>query len=287
MTSFCFSIPVHEEPLVVKNQVQNIRALLPNTFIILHLSLISFQMRESLQRALSDLPDVYINPVSYPTRWGWFLHAHLFNYEYAKKLGIPFDYFLMDTSNALLIRPGAEDHISRFDFLSDCEHIRLEELETAKDHWGFPIALRDDVSFLKMTDSLGCKDFYASAHEGTAYKRELFDEMYKVFARFYDFHLLEPRYPKEEIYLSTVARALSSKYSNPITWRTIFHRKGIRQMEDPKTIVDSIRATGSYKYWNPHKEDPDYGKNYYGFRGIARKIDDPLRQYITACNLHK
>jgi hypothetical protein len=281
VAKICISITAHEHPDVIRNQIENINHFLPNSFIVLHWSFGSFPLRAQIEAICAEFENVFLNSLLTPTVWGWMFHCHLFNYEFAKRKGLPFTHFVLEASAGMLVRHGAEEHIQRFEFLSNHEHARIDDLKTFDRYWGIPIAVHQDIPFLKMLDALGTSDLYFSQHEGMAFERHLFDEMMKIFTEYYPFHLHERRYPREELFFSTVAGNLSKKYSNPITWMGRCPVPAPDPNQNLIAIVESLRTTGTYQYQDARKADPDFGRNYYGFKPVSRNMGDPLRQHIT------
>lgn len=263
----CVSITIHEAPDVIENQIENINRFVPHNHIVLHLSFSGYKLLGEIKERIKKFKNVHLNPVLYPTFWGWMLHAHLANYRLVRKLGIDFDYFVLESSNSMFVRPGAGDYIKNFDFLSHSIH--SDEYEG--DKWGVHrAACNADESFRKMIKELNIRDIYGDRHEGIAYRRELMDEVVDIIQRYYQFEIGELRYAREEIYFSTLGRHLSSNYSRPITYR---------DWDTPRESVERIRREMTIN--DPAQRHVEFSK-CFAVKPILRILNDPLRQYVTS-----
>jgi hypothetical protein len=105
--NFCVSIPVHEEPKVILDQVLNVfKYLGDKTLIVLHLSK-GFNFKGLFNKDFSfmALDNVIINPNKLPTARGNLVHIHNSNFNFIKKI-FDFDYFLLHSSNDMYIKMG-------------------------------------------------------------------------------------------------------------------------------------------------------------------------------------
>ncbi|MBX7136881.1 MAG: hypothetical protein K1X83_02770 [Oligoflexia bacterium] len=259
----CVSITVHEQLEVIENQLRNVRRYLPASHIILHLSFEAHALRTRLLGIADRYENVFLNPIMYPTEWGWMYHAHLFNFEYAQKLGLDFDYFVTEASNTMYFRLGGEEYLKHYDFLSCSMPLDFDNTDWAN-VWNWKSQIDKDSAFWRMVESEKITKFYRDWHEGTAWKRELFEEMLAIISRYYQFDLKESRYPREEIYPSTLARHLSQNFSHPlvgVTWgeQTELVNRNLAMVSD---------AAGA---------DP----GYFGVKPVPRNMADPLRQFIN------
>jgi hypothetical protein len=101
----CFSIPVHEQPEVIQQQIDNIHHFNPDSLIVLHMSR---GFSTSVDRCL-------INPTQYETRhMSSFLRVHISNFYYVKD--IPFEYFVVLASNELFFKHGAYEYMRQYDY---------------------------------------------------------------------------------------------------------------------------------------------------------------------------
>lgn len=193
------SIPVHEKPDVINDQISNINQYIENPIIVLHLSQSFFcQYDES---SIIRNSNVFINPQHLVTQWGNIYETHISNYAYIKDK-IPFDYFLLQSSNDMFIKPGIEKYISSFDagfnkrFIWDGNSMWWPANEAIK-----------DLSLKKIMNHLGITRIVASQIEGSFYKKEIFDFIVKTIHGIItdndrrNFN----HYTREEIWFSTIA----------------------------------------------------------------------------------
>lgn len=114
MAKLLFSLPVHERPEILKDQIENINYFAPGSHICIHISHMAADLRDEFQRTC-EFDNVTFNPVSYETVWsGGILHAHIANFEHALQTGIDFDKIVLISSNELLVKPGLVDYASAY-----------------------------------------------------------------------------------------------------------------------------------------------------------------------------
>ena len=68
MKRIAISMPVHQSPLCIENQIQNIFKFVPNSVVVLHVSGSSPGLKEQVMRFKSRYGDILqVNPKSYNT----------------------------------------------------------------------------------------------------------------------------------------------------------------------------------------------------------------------------
>lgn len=118
------SIACHEQPLVIQDQLQNIRKFVPNSQVVLHSSLDSGSnfKNQLLNLSNNEFKDfMFVNNVSIPT------HApdeagnvknlttvHAENFKYISSLINDFDIFTVNTSNDMFVRKGINKLFEEF-----------------------------------------------------------------------------------------------------------------------------------------------------------------------------
>ncbi len=298
-----FSIPVHEQPDVVLNQIQNFTFYNPDSTIVLH---VSAWMPEADYRQLSShvvpLENVYIND---ERLWsghadGTQLKMHVLNILYARKLGLNYEFICFHASNDMFVRSGVQSFISE---MCGC----AETNPLTRDHtWPHTKACFNDKKLQEIMRRNSLSLIRVNQFEGSFYKRRIIetvvdrildvgmDEITGLYS--HGLKRLSTRfahwtnkgikkaiasckkrliplpgwlelgygfYPKEEAYFPTLSQDL-------------IHRKGSKycymnwsaQLLITKEDVDNIRS-------NKMKED------YFAVKRVGRKLDDPLRQYIS------
>ena len=213
----CISIPVHERPDVIRDQILNFRFYLPNCIIVLHKSrnFIETVSHGSFDD-LAKIEGVFVNPVSLPTwsRWGSFAHVHNSNFEFAHK-NLDFDYFCLHASNDMFVKAGAKDYIARF----DCgNHNALLEKDSG---WALAEKIFADPDLKKIMESVNLQDICGSQVEGMFFRREIFAEMIKIIERFYDFSNVDLNYERAEVYYPTLARKFATSFGMPYVFSSV------------------------------------------------------------------
>ena len=283
------SVPVHENPAVIRDQIQNIQRFIPGAQIVLHVNKnfffwgdkhfsIGIRSEFILKRftlpSLTSIPGVHVNTERWPTQWGNILHTHLANFRYAQR-ELTFDYFLLLSSACMLVRSGAADTIPQTDF-GVAARVPTED-------WRWRDRSLEDPIYQAIARDCGADQLYGGQSEGSYYRRELFAQMAEVIERHWTYH---PEHVRchEEIYLPTVATTLTGTNSDcPIVIST----NAIRAVGTQ--AVDVVRGQAWMSSVNedlePRKRHftflrPD--ANIYGLRPIPRAIKDPTRRYIRA-----
>lgn len=207
---YILSIPIHEKPEVVIDQLCNIKHYWRDNYaVILHISKgfnwdSWYMTANDFKNIIALFDNVFINPESLDTKWGGIIHTHLSNFKYAESI-IEFDYFVIVASNELFIKSGISRWIEGKDY--GCQTSRL--LSNIGDKWAFSKNVLADNNLKQMCLKENINDIYCSAPEGTFYKRELFHDMNKIINKYYTFDMNEDMYPREEVYLPTLAICLN------------------------------------------------------------------------------
>ncbi len=196
------SLPVHTQPLVVAGQVQNFSHYFPDATVVLHVSLQARFEVKTLETALrrSRCENVIINPTRVSTAWGSILPAHLANIAYIRKRGDA-SAICMHASNDMLVRKGVAAYIAGG--RNFC-HRRIVHPGTL---WRFGDAALVDPCLADLRNRLGGVDVIASQIEGSCYEASVLYEIADLIASVPQ--LPAPiAYPREEVWLSTLAHGL-------------------------------------------------------------------------------
>lgn len=209
------SIPVHEKPDVIIDQIQNIKKYFVNAVIVLHISRSFF--RNYSADSLYGLSDVYINPQNLETAWGNIIMTHVSNFEYISGL-IDFDYFLMHSSNDMYVRYGVENYISKY----DAGFCRREVLQKYSMWWPGEAAW-NDRQLRNIMQKIGQTRIFATQIEGSFYTKKLAQKIMKIIKENYMPSRNDTPYTREEVYFSTIASSLVdfSRVGYPITYSEV------------------------------------------------------------------
>jgi len=264
MPRICVSLPVHEQPAVILDQVENLRAFLPaDTQVVLHLS----QSLGADPAAVAPLlPDgVRVNPRSHATRWGDVLHVHNDNLSFAYDELEPFDYVLLHSSNDLYVRSGAERHVAT-------APVGAAAFPATDMAWTQAAAARRDEMLAAILADLGESQPHGSQIEGTFYAADLFAEMLERIQRRFRPGEGE-HYAREEIYYPTLASHLcQDAFAPPVVyWDARLQRSAV-----PATVwglLDGTFADSVAAY--------DFD-NMYAVKRVERVLHDRTRELIRA-----
>lgn len=262
---------------MIEQQIQNVLHYLPNSHLVLHFGIEAALIHANFRAQYKSHPRVHINDSCLPTAWGWILHAQLSNYFFARRLGLKFEFFLMDSSNSLFFRHGLEEYLDKLD-ADYCLNPTPLHAESMKEHWVKLHAFGSDPCFISMVNELRCADPHYCRHEGTAFRADLLAEMVRVISKHYIPSETEIYYPREEVYWATTAVHLSSRRADVFA---------ITAELTPELVNDlkSQNMTGlrTFAPWKDASET--YFANKFSIKPVPRRLDDALRKHINAIQL--
>lgn len=279
MTKILFSLPVHERPDIVKNQIENINYFCPGSTIVIHVSEGSLSLLDEFKENC-QFDNVFINPQSLPTIWSaGIIHTHVSNFLYALQREINFDYVMITSSNELFVRHGLGDYISKYEIGS-----QTEVYDQATD-WGVfreDFFNRDDMQ--NLMKALGLPTFFGGQTEGQFATRNVFMQIAKVYTDNFSFGPIG--FPIEEVVLPTFAARyglLGHTIGLPVTLCNYCNNLQIDQ-----NVVDQIRIGKGAFYARrvPRTlRSPHIGSSVldsiFSVKRVPRE-DCELRRYITS-----
>ncbi|ADL32892.1 hypothetical protein bpr_I0142 [Butyrivibrio proteoclasticus B316] len=265
------SIPVHEKPDVVIDQINNIKKYVPDAVLVIH---VSSELKEyaDLERFIANENSVYMNPEHLMCGWGKIIDAHISNYKYLRSI-TDFDYIMFHASNDMYIRKGVEKYISQFD-----AGFHVHKVFKISRWWPSVCALEDPVvaEILHLIDE---DSIVATQVESSFYSRVLFDEIVETIENARALTAqntrlnYEKNYTREEVYFSTIAnhlmlerglhRGFPTTYSEVhdfdralwkkqhVTWG-IYHRLGLNKLI-PRASYDKFEKDYSDRFAEKNK----------------------------------
>lgn len=262
-----FSIPVHERPDVIIDQIINISVHNEDCGIVLHISKAftdnnSSVSLQQLYAFVQKMPNVVINSNQYNTAWGHIVHTHIANYEYVCNL-TDFDYFTLLASNELFVRKGFYDKAKEF----ECG-FKYQKLQELKDRWMWAKNTLDDPTVYKIADNLSSDydDIVRSQLEGIFFSKTLFGEICKVIKKSFDINTTpELIYPREEVYYQEAAYFLMEDKKRIFNGCMTFNASNNTTWTPYRNVIDKV-ASGIY---------PEFS-----VKRVGRDINNPTRSYI-------
>ena len=278
MTKILFSIPVHEKPEIVRDQIENINYFCPGATIAIHVS--AGATAKDAFRRVCDLDNVIVNPSSYETIWcQGLMHAHVGNFLYALECGRSFEKVVLLSSNELLVKPGLAQYVSQYSLGS-----QTEMYDTATD-WG---SFRSDVlsahSMRKFLTRLELPVYFGGQAEGQFYDTPVFAHMARLFID--HFPMAPCGFPSEEIIPPTVAAHYARNGTDaalPITLcdyctNIVVSKEIIEQARTGRGAVYGRRIPRSLR--SPHIGTSAM-KGIFSIKRIPRE-DCELRRYVRS-----
>lgn len=244
----CFSIPVHEAPDVVNQQISNIHHFNPDSIVVLHKSL-SFNTDVVFNEAV-------VNPNRFETQWGnSFVRVHFSNFKAVEEYN--FEYFCVLASNELFFKHGAYDYMKQFD-------------------GGTQYLPETGVRFPRVIDLCNkhpTLSRVSSQIEGIFMKKyivkELIDSMNIDYTEFVSG-------AEEEVLFSTWLS--DSKYKNgyPITWFGGL----ISRFPYGEPWPELVETLHNWEKVPEDRQDSYHSRSIFSVKRVPRNMDAPLRQYL-------
>lgn len=195
------SLPVHEKFDVIANQLQNFKKYLPEAMIVLHLSAGAHFSIKELDGflKLNKVDNYIINPVQLNATWGGIIEVHLSNIELILQLGDA-QKVIFHSSNDMLIREGLSLYLKDKNFL-----FHQREVFPNSHWWPANVAIAD-MAFTDWLSAYGGA-IIASQIEGSMYGIEFLREFNDQYQWRYKRSFSSLRYPREELFFSSLAQA--------------------------------------------------------------------------------
>lgn len=210
-----FSIPVHERPEIVRDQIRNIKAFCPDSVVCLHVSRSAGDdITAYLNVAKEEGALVNPNRLDTGNDHSGIFHVHCSNFCFVRDEGVPFYAITLLSSNELLIRTGLEDFIQ--ERRVGCQTVLAET--TANWHL-FRYDLLEKLRGNGFLQHLGVDTYFGGQAEGQFYRAEIFEIIAKAYTDFFPSDL-PPGFEAEEIIPPTVIASLAAQGANisaPIT----------------------------------------------------------------------
>lgn len=201
----CISLPVHTRPAVIAGQLANFAAFLPAAQVVLHISADARFTPAQLEAALAadGCANAIINPQRLATGWGNILLAHLANVAWIRRQLPACTRICLHSSNDMLVRRGLGSHLAGGGNFLHRRPIRPGS------RWRFAGAALGDQPLLALRKRLGDAPVLGSQVEGSSYEAALLYEIADIVKHAARQPAPVP-YPREEVWLSTVAHACAA-----------------------------------------------------------------------------
>lgn len=195
------SLPVHERPDIVADQIANLRRFCPEALICLHLSA-GYEGDPAPFQALATVPGVLFNPRRLDTvRDCGLFHVHVSNFLHAISAHPELGRVCLISSNELLVRHGLAEHL-------DAYHAgaQVQVYDPATDWHLFAKRVDTLPEIAELLRFLGLPTIFGGQAEGQFYDANLFLDIATVFMRFLP--LAPYRFQTEEVLPQTIALSL-------------------------------------------------------------------------------
>lgn len=197
------SLAVHEEPKVIDDQIKNILKYIKDVVVVLHISKSYFNNHKLDEIIELSKENIFVNPINLDTKWGDIIETHISNFKYINEI-VDYDYIIFHSSNDMYIRHGIEDYISKYEAGFNIRKVNYGN----SNWWPGHVAIKDNILKEIMLNCGQCF-IVASQIEGSFYKRSIIEEIIEKIDKNTDvINEFKNRYPREEIYFSTIASSV-------------------------------------------------------------------------------
>lgn len=257
-----FSIPIHEKPEVVIDQIINIKHFNADCCIVFHVSKgfcfdSDYLSEEDFLKYLEEMDDVLVNPKRLRSGYEDIIQCHISNYRYASEQ-IQFKYIMFAASNELFIRQGLLEDIERF----DCGPSRRSAVNEQSTWIQEKRALLDDELKHYLSEK-SIDKIYSGQFEGSFMRKEMMEQISNAIESFYDYKKMSIRYAREEFYFHTLIAAF---YPN-----AAIREENTTYMDWANDLRISVADIINLKHNHEGK---------YSVKRIPRLINDEVRAFI-------
>lgn len=255
-----FSVPVHEKPEVVLDQICNLKYFNPNCGIVLHIST-DFNWKsgdikeKEFLSIIGRIRNVYINPNRLRSGLCDIIQCHISNFDYVSNV-VDFHFFMLTASNELYIKRGLYKKIKSYGYGNVCFQISGKKWS----QWEQGKGAHRDTVLKNIRQSYGQDKVYGAAVEGSFYNKEMMEQMCHDIKKYYDYKTMKEYYAREEVYFPSIAQYIK--------------KDGIKCYKEAVTYMDwdkelKVDITDIWK-----------NKTYFSVKRVNRDLYDVLRRYI-------
>jgi hypothetical protein len=267
--STCVSLPVHTRPAVIAGQLKNFAAFLPDAQVVLHVSAQARFTPAQLEAALDQAccSNACVNPQRLATGWGNILLAHLANIAWIRRHLPQCARICLHSSNDMLVRPGLAQHLERGANFLHHRPIRPGS------RWRFATPALADAALAAVCRRLGGAPPVASQAEGSCYEASLLYELADI-VKYAARQAAALPYPREEVWLSTVAHARGARVSGtPYVFSEVhcFDRVFWKVLR----VLDPLIGRRGDPHWLPRRA-LEFLMIRSGFHRIGRRMVDRI-----------
>jgi hypothetical protein len=295
MIDYVYSLPAHEKPQVLIDQIQNLNKFNKHfsVLIVIHLSQ-RFNLTDEDLQSIASQPNVLLNPERLITGFmdGSLYEAHLSNISFLYSNQIQFSHIIFIASNMMFVRKmkkitsdfiGSshdavthrgwfqawmavrDNNINKFQ-LYGCQ---IEGLFISKKLLDKMLPYLKSISHKALfidSDSLKRNTFYVKLIR--QFRKYRFKTNYPLkpirYFTFSHFFFARIAYATEEVYFSTIARLFEKEFT--------FHGKEISFQDWENSNIVTVQSINWLR--------SDENKDYVCTKRVDRVYDDPIRIYI-------
>lgn len=268
-----YSITCHESLESIVDQVKNYLYFNKEAIIIIHINkdcddlFLQVKSNYFLSESVGDRVFINENRVS-TSKSDYNLHcAHILNLKLINRMGIDFDYFILEASNSLMILNGVSDYISEFDIGLGFGKVNQYWADKIRGHASLVNFISDFAPHINLENSLlkGC-------HEGAFFSSSIVGSVFGLVDAIDSYCRINndpPNYPTEEVWFQVAFSILKKSFPGiKVSGTTTYlpWERNLKWTEDQ--VIDVIN----------NKSLP---KGKFSIKRIERDTNNTLRKIIS------
>jgi hypothetical protein len=257
-----FSVPVHENNLVVEDLIKNIQKYVKHPLIVLHTNSSFTDFDETIPQRYNN---VYVNPtkfnhVKFTSTFGILAS----NFHLTEQ--IDYDYHCIFHSNMMFIKHGVEEYFNG----TDSSYYSMNMKDDQRSN-----IMIENTNILSLITKEEILNNFA---EGTHCRKEIFQSLIEWVEQ-YEAFLTWPHGHIEEVVVPTLCYALSDKSKMVRSAMALCTNVGDY---DGGPSIDTVKEFLKKDNQAPNQDGEMLDTNNVFFiKRVRRSLDDPLRQFIN------
>ena len=272
--SLLFSIPIHEREDVVYNQIENIFNYNPGCKIILHINktFTSFNKKYVYKNLYFHQSNITFNKAGDDL-----FSLHVSNFNYSIQNNIPFDFFVILSSNEMFIKNGTVDYIYQYK-----NGLQSVQYNTNIDWHNFNHSkVLNNVNLNNLLKDLNLKHYYGGQTEGQFYTKSIFHKLSSIYLKSTQNNTFLYPFEAEEILPQTIFKSLNIQdFGNPITLQN-YSNKIEFNIPFVKNLISSITIPNNKKKGSLDSPHVDLtSDNIFSIKRVDRSFNS-LRKFLS------
>ena len=258
-----FSIPVHENSLVVENLIQNIQKYVKHPIIVLHANASFTDFDETIPQRYSN---VHVNPTRFNhIKFTSMLGVIASNFHFSEQFD--YDYHCILHSNMMFIKHGIEDYYKG----TDSSYYSWQMKDETRSN-----IMIENTNILSLITK---EEIFNNFAEGTHCSKEIFKSLIEWIEPYQNF-MTWPHGCIEEVVMPTLCYAFSDKKKMVRTAMALCENVG--DYEGGPSIDKVKEFLVKDNQSSDWRDEMLNTNDVFFIKRVRRSLDDPLRQFINS-----